>query len=78
MVKHKKYIKYEMQRYPEKCKECPAFKRTPYSCHNERGVEGGCELGYMNGKDMRDFTGNIRFSNCNIENNEKVIINKLL
>lgn len=69
---------YQMERYPEKCNECPAFKQTPYSCHNERGMQGGCELGYMNRLDTRDFSGSIKIPTCDIENNPRVSINKLL
>ena len=54
-IKYKKNVSYEMERYPENCKECPCFSTTPYRCMNECGEEGHCELGYMDGKDMRDF-----------------------
>lgn len=64
MIKYKKHITYEMERYPEKCNECPAFRQTSYVCHNERGMEAQCELGFMDGKDMRDFNGNIKYSGC--------------
>lgn len=74
MIKYKKHITYEMERYPEKCKECPAFRQTPYTCHNERGMEAHCELGFMDGKDMRDFNGNERLSNCYIRFDSRVKI----
>lgn len=75
MIKHKKHIFYEMERYPEKCSECPAFTQKPYSCMNERGMEVGCELGFMCG-DMRDFSGRTRYSGCEIEKSARVSINK--
>jgi hypothetical protein len=75
-ITYKKHIAYEMERYPEKCNECPAFSRTPYSCMNERGMVAHCELGYMDGRDMRDFNGNEKYSCCSIKNNKHVIINK--
>ena len=71
MIKCKKYITYEIERYPEYCKECPAFEQTPYSCHNERGMEADCELWYMSGADMRDFTGNLKYDKCKIETDER-------
>lgn len=76
-IKCKKHITYEMERYPEKCSECPAFSQTPYSCMNERGMEAHCELGFMCG-DMRDFYGNIRYPDCKIEKTANVVINKAL
>lgn len=66
----------EMERYPRFCKECPAFRTQLYSCHNERGFEATCALGYMTGHDMRDFQGAIRFSGCKIETNPDVTIMK--
>jgi hypothetical protein len=73
-IKHRMKISYEMERYPERCNECPCFSMTPYSCMNERGHEGHCKLGYMGGHDMRDFSGRIKFKKCNIENDERVKI----
>ena len=73
-IKYKKKVSYEMERYPEKCEECPCFSTTPYRCMNECGEEGHCELGYMNRKDMRDFYGKIRFKDCRIENDERVAL----
>lgn len=74
MVKYKKHITYEIERYPDRCNECPAFKQTPYSCHNERGMEAHCELGYMNGKDMRDFDGRTKFKECWIGIDKRVVL----
>lgn len=44
-IKYTKKVTYEMERYPEKCKECPCFSQKPYSCMNEKGMEARCELG---------------------------------
>ena len=74
MIEYEMIVKYELNRYPKNCKECPAFKEYPYQCHNERGMEGDCLLGYMAHSDMRDFSGNIRFKDCDIENNPDVMI----
>lgn len=57
-VKSKGYI---FSRYPVNCKECPMFSQVPYTCHNERGYEARCMMGYMENKDMRDFTGETLF-----------------
>lgn len=76
MIKHIVYQRWEMERYPEFCKECPAFHTHPYRCHNEFGFEGKCMLGYMAGHDMRDFSGTSRFSECKIENNPNVTLMK--
>lgn len=65
-IKYKKFISYEMNCYPKKCKECPAFSQTE--------IEGQCELGYMDGHDMRDFSGNRKYGNCHIESDERVKI----
>lgn len=73
-MKYKKLIVLELERYPENCKECPAFHTSRYQCHNERGIEGHCELGYMNDCDMRDFYGWCLFKSCNIKNNPRVRI----
>ena len=39
---------------------------------NEKGMEARCELGYMDGKDTRDFYGNIKCSSCMIEEDDRV------
>ena len=74
MIKYKKRIILELERYPETCKECPMFYTMPYECHNERGVEGRCDLGYMDDCDMRDFDGWCLFHLCDIKNNSDVTI----
>jgi len=78
MIKCKKTVCYELSKYPEKCKECPAFSTSPYACQNERGEVAHCELGYMAGQDMRDFSGYKKYSRCRIEQDKRVIINELL
>ena len=75
-IKYKKNVSYEMERYPENCKECPCFSTTPYRCMNECGEEGHCELGYMDRKDMRDFCGRIKFKECGIEKDARVVLMK--
>lgn len=74
MIKYKKLIALELEKYPTKCSECPMFYTSRYQCHNESGIEGDCELGYMNGYDMRDFDGWCLFKSCNIKNDPRVKI----
>lgn len=74
-IKCKKTVSYEMERYPESCRECPCFSTTQYHCMNECGDEAHCELGYMH-RDMRDFYGNVKFKGCGIENDERVTLMK--
>lgn len=68
-------VALEIKKIPKTCSECPFYRNEPYTCHNERGTEAHCLLGYMSHKDMRDvdFRGpclkNERFSNCLIEAN---------
>ena len=65
-------VNYVLEHYPNTCGECPAFRQYPYQCHNERGYEGHCKLGYMRGQDMRDFSGRKLHDKCDIRNNENV------
>lgn len=74
MIKHRVQMRWEMERYPQYCKECPAFHTHPYTCHNEFGFEGECMLGYMADHDMRDFRGLNRFGGCRIETDPNVVI----
>ena len=74
MIKHTIRVAYELDRYPTHCGECPAFTKWPYQCHNEHGMEGDCRLGYMNGHDMRDFSGNTLFQFCGIKHDPNVSI----
>lgn len=76
MIKHRETILLELERYPEECDECPMFYKTPYICHNERGMEAGCRLGYMDDEDMRDFYGRTLFVKCDIKNNPNVSVRK--
>ena len=72
-IKFTKTVSYTIERYPERCNECPCFSMSQYSCMNERGVEGHCALDYLEG-DMRDFRGEIKFPKCQIENDARVTI----
>lgn len=74
MIKYKKTIALELEKYPTMCKECPMFHTSHYQCHNECGIEGNCELGYMDDYDMRDFYGWDVFKLCNIKNDPRVRI----
>ena len=74
MIKYKKLIAIELEKYPTICSECPMFSTSHYQCHNESGVEGHCELGYMDNCDMRDFNGWCLFRPCNIKNDPRVRI----
>lgn len=69
-----KTVSATIERYPTRCGECPFFRLSNYSCHNERGEEGDCELGYMEGHDMRDFSGRYKFFACKIEENPNIKI----
>ena len=74
MIKYKKLIALELDKYPTKCSECPMFHTSRYQWHNESGIEGDCELGDMNDYDMRDFYGWYLFKSCNIKNDPRVKI----
>jgi hypothetical protein len=76
MIKYRGIILFELERYPEKCNECPMFTRAPYQCHNERGMEARCLLGYMDNEDMRDYSGAELFAKCGIKSNPNVSIRK--
>lgn len=39
---------------PKDCGRCLFYSEVPYRCHNERGNEARCKLGFMDGYDMRD------------------------
>ena len=72
MIKCKKEVFYQLERYPQKCAECPCLRTSNYQCQNERGIVTGCELGYMDGFETRDYNTSKRFFNCDIENNKNV------
>lgn len=58
----------EVPEIPKTCAECPFYYNRVYQCHNERGLESFCELGYMYGYDTRDFWFNkYRFEHCQLE-----------
>ena len=74
-IKFKKQIGYQIERYPTTCKECPAYYETPYVCHNERGWEGHCKLGYFsNCCDMRDYNSNQLHVGCRIKEDPRVAL----
>lgn len=73
-IAYRERVFLEIQRYPDRCNECPMFCQVPYQCHNEHGLEGQCRLGYMTGSDMRDFFGHYLFEKCNIRNNPSVTL----
>lgn len=52
---------YQLDRYPESCSECPFIRKHPYQCHNERGTEFSCALGYMKGHDTRDMYSKVEY-----------------
>ena len=74
MIKNLCQTNYILERYPTRCGECPAFRQVPYSCHNERGMEAQCLLGYMSGHDTRDWSGRTLFPGCRIQENPDVTV----
>ena len=74
MIKLNYQTSYVLARYPTRCGECPAFHQVPYSCHNERGMEAQCSLGYMSGQDTRDWSGRTLFPGCRIQENPNVTV----
>ena len=71
MVNYEKYVKYCMDKKPESCEECPAFKTRECSAHNDRWTEDYCELGYFNDAVVRPGK---RHPNCQMDNDERVAI----
>ena len=68
---------YQLDRYPESCVECPFLREHFYQCHNERGTEFGCTLGYMKGYDTRDIhfkVENKRFCGDRIKSDPRVLV----
>ena len=47
-------VEIELKEIPTACSKCPFYSNREYRCHNERGTEARCSLGYMHG-DMRDL-----------------------
>lgn len=72
MKKDEYTIFVELKRLPKNCADCPMFSLSEYRCHNERGDQGNCKLGYMKGADMRDFTGKSLYSGCRLLIDERV------
>jgi len=65
-------IELELKEEPNACSKCPFYQEYPYQCHNERGMEANCKLGFMTG-DMRDISfrsekrKNEKYSGCRLE-----------
>jgi hypothetical protein len=68
-------VALEIKEIPKTCGTCPFYRNEDYRCHNERGTEAHCLLGYMVGKDMRDVDFKStryvheRYAGCRIEDN---------
>ena len=53
---------------PRACGVCPFYSEQSYQCHNERGIESYCSLGFMRGTDTRDRSyQNVLFPGCRIK-----------
>lgn len=52
---------------PIACGKCRFYSSTPYVCHNERGYQANCAMGYMKDRDTRgwDMTSTL-FSGCKL------------
>lgn len=50
----KRAKKENTNKIPASCSECKHYSTREYRCHNEVGLESCCDLGFMNGHDMRD------------------------
>lgn len=67
-------VEIELKELPTACSKCPFYSNRPYTCHNERGTEAHCSLGYMHG-DMRDLDFKSakykeeKYSGCRLEFN---------
>lgn len=71
---NKGLLSAKINRYPEKCSECPFFFQYDYQCHSESGYTGECRLKYMKGDDTRDFRGNKLHPQCQLLSNDKVTL----
>ena len=74
-MKYKKTVSYELERYPEKCKECPCFSTQMYKDWYDYDLVAKCDLGYMD-YDMRGFDGDKLFKDCNIRKDSRVTLFK--
>ena len=53
---------------PGTCGGCVFYSEPEYMCHNERGNEAHCSLGFMRGHDMRDQSYyHKRFEGCKLD-----------
>lgn len=59
-------VTIEMEK-PRTCGDCKFYSISPYSCHNERGYQANCSMGYMKGHDTRDWDmRNMLFDGCKL------------
>ena len=65
---------YVIDKYPSCCKECPFYNETTYKDNAYEGKQGGCVLGYMRHRDMREYNPSTLFSECNITNDNRVVV----
>lgn len=49
-------IEIKLKELPTACSKCPFYTEVSYHCHDERGNEAVCALGYMDSCDMRDVS----------------------
>lgn len=57
---------------PNTCGECKFYSEPSYQCHNERGTQAHCAMGYMHG-DKRDKSfRNRKYKFCKLEHEGKV------
>lgn len=70
MIRHR--VRLEIEQLPKTCRECPMFSCGEYRCHNERGEQGNCKMGYMRNADTRDFAGYKLWPGCMLGFDENV------
>ena len=80
-IKNTRIVYYDMERYPENCKECPAFKETYERSWNDSWTGHHCELGFF---DDTNATQDIAYErqchpDCKIRNCANVTVpNKVI
>ena len=63
-------IAIEIPFIPLMCGNCKFYSEVPYTCHNERGTQAKCALGYMDNEDMRERSYDHRlFEGCKLKDN---------
>lgn len=71
----KSEMHFVLSEWPQCCGECPFCYTTNYICHNERGKELKCKLGYTNKFDTRDFPVDRKiFEGCKMRTDGKVSV----